>query len=83
VSLTLLRAGGAALQPRTLRNLRIPPSARLRVPLSAVTRGEPMAILASATGAVVAERFSYSAGARDVASVMGIPLDEPVTGETP
>jgi hypothetical protein len=36
--------------------------------------GEAMGVTVTATGPVVAERFSYSSGAGDVASLMGIPL---------
>ncbi|HEX2058455.1 MAG TPA: DUF5719 family protein [Actinomycetota bacterium] len=75
LSLTLLGASGEPLRPRPLTNLRIAAGARLRVPLGEITGGEPYAVLVEATGDVVAERFSYSAGAGDVASLMGIPLD--------
>ncbi|MDQ3981850.1 MAG: DUF5719 family protein, partial [Actinomycetota bacterium] len=74
-SIALLRASGPPLRPTALRTLRVGPGARLRVPLGAVTRGEPYAVVVSATGPVVAERFSYSRGAGDVASAMGVPLD--------
>lgn len=75
VTLTLLRPGRAPLEPPALADLTIAAGARLRVPLSEITDGESYAVLVESTGAVVAERFSYSAGARDVASLMGIPLD--------
>jgi hypothetical protein len=74
VSLVVLLATGDVLRRRTLRNLPVAPGARLRVPLTDVTRGEAAAVVVRATGPVVAERFSYSGAAGDVASVMGIPL---------
>jgi hypothetical protein len=74
VSLVLFGADGEALRPRTLRKLPIAPGSRLRVPLGEVTRGDPYAVVVTAGGPVVAERFSYSRGAGDVASVMGVPL---------
>lgn len=75
VSLTLLRPDGGPLQPGRLASLQVKASARLRVPLSEYTGGEAYAVLVDSSGPVVAERFSYSAGAGDVASLMGIPLD--------
>lgn len=83
VSLALLRSGGAALRPRALSGLRILPGGRLRVPLADATRGRPVGVLVEATGPVVAERFSYSAAAGDVASLMGIPLDRSATAPAP
>jgi hypothetical protein len=75
VSLTLLRADGRPLGPRELTGLDVPAGARLRVPLGEHTGGEAYAVLVDATAPVVAERFSYSGGAGDVASLMGIPLE--------
>jgi hypothetical protein len=76
VTLELMRADGRTLRPRTLRNLPLRRGTRLRVPLSDITDGEPAAVMVTATGPVVAERFSYSSGAGDVASVMGLPLPD-------
>lgn len=75
VSLTLLRAEGTPLTPAALQDLEIAGGSRLRVPLGEITRGEARAVLVDATGPVVAERFSYSGGAGDVASLMGTLLD--------
>lgn len=75
VSLTLLRAGGRPLEPNALANLKVPAGRRLRVPLSEITSGEAFAVVVESDAPVVAERFSYSRGAGDVSSVMGIPLD--------
>ncbi|HEX2294876.1 MAG TPA: DUF5719 family protein, partial [Actinomycetota bacterium] len=75
VSLTLLRTDGAARRPRELADLRIPAGARLRVPLGELTGGRAYSVLVRSDAPVVAERFSYSSGAGDVASLMGIPLD--------
>lgn len=75
VSLTLLRDGGRPLAPASLANLKIAAGARLRVPLSEVVNGQAYAVSVDASVPVVAERFSYSRGAGDVASLMGIPLD--------
>ena len=74
VTLELLRVDGRTLKPRTLRDLAVARGARLRVPISDQTDGEAMGVIVTATGPVVAERFSYSSGAGDVASLMGIPL---------
>ncbi|HEX2196606.1 MAG TPA: DUF5719 family protein, partial [Actinomycetota bacterium] len=76
VTLTLIGAGGRPLRPESLADLTLRGGARLRVPLNELTQGRPHAVLVEATEGVVAERFSYSAGAGDVASLMGIPLDE-------
>lgn len=75
VSLTLWGANGRPLRPSSLSGLKIGAGSRLRVPLSEVIRGQPYAVLVDADVAVVAERFSYSGGAGDVASLMGTPLD--------
>lgn len=75
VSLTLLRPDGQPVEPRGLARLNVAAGARLRVPLSEVTNGEAYAILVESSAPVVAERFSYSRGAGDVASLMGIPLE--------
>ncbi|MDQ3953118.1 MAG: DUF5719 family protein [Actinomycetota bacterium] len=75
VTLTLIGAEGRPLRPRSLANLTLAAGARLRVPLGELTDGEPYAVLVEATGKVVAERFSYSAGAGDVSSLMGTPLE--------
>lgn len=75
VSLTLLPAEGRPIQPAALQDLEIESSGRLRVPLSELTAGEAFAVLVDADALVVAERFSYSGAAGDVASLMGIPLD--------
>lgn len=75
VSLKLLSAGGRPLEPRSLANLSVPAGARLRVPLGEITDGEAYAVVVDASAPVVAERFSYSSGAGDVSSLMGIPLD--------
>ncbi|HYO61364.1 MAG TPA: DUF5719 family protein, partial [Actinomycetota bacterium] len=75
VSLTLLRPGREPLEPARLSDLAIAGAARLRIPLSDLTGGEPYAVLVDASAPVVAERFSYSNGAGDVASLMGVPLD--------
>lgn len=74
VSLTLL-SGGRPREPRLLADLEVAAGARLRVPLSELTSGEAYAVVVESDVPVVAERFSYSRGAGDVASVMGIPLD--------
>ncbi|MDQ4025403.1 MAG: DUF5719 family protein, partial [Actinomycetota bacterium] len=76
VTLEVMRAEGRTLRPRTLRDIPLRRGARLRVPLSNFTDGDPAAVLVSASGPVVAERFSYSSGAGDVASLMGLPLPD-------
>ncbi|HEV2755685.1 MAG TPA: DUF5719 family protein [Actinomycetota bacterium] len=76
VTLEIMRADGRTLRPRALRNVPLSRGARLRVPLSDLTAGAPTAVLVTATGPVVAERFSYSGGAGDVASLMGLPLPD-------
>lgn len=76
VTLELLRADGRMLRPRTLRDLTLARGARLRVPLSGLTDGEPAAVVVTATGPMVAERVSYSRGAGDVGSLMGIPWSD-------
>ena len=75
VTLTLLRPGGRPLEPPALANLKVGAGSRLRVPLGEITGGEAYAVLVDASAPVVAERFSYSSGAGDVASLMGIPLE--------
>lgn len=75
VALTLLRPEGGPRRPKSLANLTIAAGARLRVPLSEVTGGEAYVVLVESDAPVVAERFSYSGGAGDVASLMGIPLE--------
>lgn len=75
VSLTLLRENGDPLRPKPLRGLVVNPASRLRIPLMEYTRGEPVAVVVEGSGALVAERFSYSGAAGDVGSLMGIPLD--------
>ena len=75
VTLRLLRPDGEALAPEALADLQIAAGARLRVPLTEITNGAAYAVLVESTAPVVAERFSYSGGAGDVASLMGIPLD--------
>ncbi|MDQ3914933.1 MAG: DUF5719 family protein [Actinomycetota bacterium] len=76
VTLELMRASGRTLRPRTLRGILLRRDARLRIPLSDLIGGEPAAVMVTATGPVVAERFSYSRGAGDVASLMGLPLPD-------
>jgi hypothetical protein len=75
VTLTLLRPDGRPLEPQGLADLTVPGGARLRVPLGEISGGEAYAVVVDSTEPLVAERFSYSAGAGDVASLMGIPLD--------
>ncbi|MDQ3958529.1 MAG: DUF5719 family protein [Actinomycetota bacterium] len=74
VSLALLRTGGDPQSPDRLRGLAVEPGARMRIPVGELTRGRAVAVLVSSTAPVVAERFSYSRGAGDVASLMGVPV---------
>ncbi|HYP24898.1 MAG TPA: DUF5719 family protein, partial [Actinomycetota bacterium] len=75
VSLTLLRPDGRAVEPERLQDLPLAAGTRLRIPLSEITAGEAYTVVVDSTAPVVAERFSYSGGAGDVASLMGTPLD--------
>jgi hypothetical protein len=73
-SITLVRAGGAPLEPAELQDIELGPGGRVKLPIGRWTSGRPMLALLRASGAVVAERFAYSARLRDAAALMGSPL---------
>lgn len=74
VDITILRVGESPLAPESLQGLEITAGSRIKVTIGEWTRDETMAVLVIADSDVVAERFSYSAGADDISSLMGQPI---------
>ena len=69
-SVVLLRQDGEPLEPETLRQVAIKPGARVRVGLTDLTAGQPMALLVTSDLPIVTERVA-SAGIGDVATILG------------
>ena len=70
VSVVLLRQDGDPIEPQTLRAVSIKPGARNRIVLTALTGGQPTALLVTSDQPIVAERVA-TAGNGDVASILG------------
>jgi hypothetical protein len=76
VSLKLVSDNRGPRAPAALQHLKIRAGTRAEISLQRWTSGEPVVVLLSSDQQVVAERFSYSRSAHDVAALMGRPLPE-------
>ncbi len=76
-----LRSEKATLEPRALRDIKVPAGLRIAIPIDDFADEEAIFAHVTATGPVVVERVSYSALRGDVGSLMGQP-QAPV-GEEP
>ncbi|MGH2746685.1 MAG: DUF5719 family protein [Actinomycetota bacterium] len=74
VSISLVREEGDAVEPAALEDIEVPAGLRVQISILEWTEGKPMSALLEASGPVVAERFSYSKKAKDVAATIGTPL---------
>lgn len=74
VRVVMLDVEGEPLRLGQLQDLRVPAGRRLRVSLEDLTENRPVTALVSASGEIVAERFSYSSGDGDAAALLGVPL---------
>ena len=74
VAVEFLRTNDAPIVPGDLQEIRLRPGARVKLPVGDFTAGRSIPAIVTATGPVVAERFSYSNAGSDVGSVIGIPL---------
>jgi hypothetical protein len=75
VSLELLYGDRASRRPAQIQDRELAPGGRLKIGIGQWTALETVFVRLTATGPVVAERFSYSATLDDVGSVMGFPLE--------
>jgi hypothetical protein len=76
VRIVMLDVEGDPLRLGQLQDLRVPAGRRLRVRLEELTQNRPVTALVTASGRIVAERFSYSSRDGDAAAVMGLPLKQ-------
>lgn len=58
----------------TIDDVKVPAGGRARIPLSDLV-DQPAAAILSSSAPVVAERIAYSSSVRDVATMMGIPIE--------
>ncbi|MDQ4026708.1 MAG: hypothetical protein M3214_01465, partial [Actinomycetota bacterium] len=76
IDVSFLRAEEEPLVPQELQGLVLRPGSRVKLPVGDFTAGRPMIARVAASEPVVTERFSYSDGDSDVASVMGLPVTQ-------
>lgn len=69
-TVVLLRQDADPLEPQTLQQVAIRPGARVRIVLTELSAGAPVAALVNADGPIVAERVA-TAGNGDVSTIMG------------
>jgi hypothetical protein len=74
IDISFLRTEEEPLAPEELQGLVLRPGSRVKLPVGAYTGARPMIARVAASEPVVTERFSYSDGDSDVASVMGLPI---------
>lgn len=70
-----LRSEDRTLEPRALRDIKVPGGLRTKVSLDEFTRGRAMIAEVVASGPVAVERLSYSSSRVDVGSLMGQPVE--------
>ena len=74
VRVVMLDVEGEPLRLGQLQGLAVPAGRRVRVSLEELTENRPVTALVSATGPIVAERFSFSSRVGDATAVMGVPV---------
>ncbi|MFP5298532.1 MAG: DUF5719 family protein [Actinomycetota bacterium] len=77
VQITLMTPKGQPIEGGLLADITVPAGGRTRVDLDDLVDGTSVALVTSDTE-VVAERVVYSSATEDVATIMGIPLPDPV-----
>lgn len=74
VAIEFLRTNDDPIAPGDLQQIQLRPGARIKLAVGEYTDGRSVPALLTASGPVVAERFSYSNRSSDVGSLMGVPL---------
>jgi hypothetical protein len=74
VTVRLLGMDGIEMATPGLADPEIGPGGRIRIPLARWTGGAPVLAFVESSVPVVVERFAFERAARDVTSVMGVPL---------
>lgn len=74
VAVEFLRTNDDPIVPGDLQQIQLRPGTRLKLAVGEFTQGRAVPALLTASGPVVAERFSYSRAGADVGSVIGVPL---------
>lgn len=69
-----LRTNDDPIAPQDLQQIQLRPGARVKLPVADFTDGRAAPALITASGPVVAERFSYSNQGADFSSVIGVPI---------
>jgi hypothetical protein len=74
VAIEFLRTNDAPIAPGDLQEIHLRPGSRVKLPVGEYTAGRSVPALVTASGPVIAERFSYSNQDSDAGSLIGIPL---------